>query len=143
MRFVDTNILLYSVSTDPQESRKAAIAGDILESEDLALSVQVLQEFYVQATHPKRGAALPDDMAMAFVETWLRFPVQETSVALMRAAASTKRRWRISYWDAAIIEAARLLGCREVLSEDLGHRQDFGGVVVVNPFAEASTPVAR
>jgi len=137
MRFVDTNILLYSVSTDPQESRKVAIAGDILESEDLALSVQVLQEFYVQATHPKRGdSALPDDMAMAFVETWLRFPVQETSVALMQAAASTKRRWRISYWDAAIIEAARLLGCREVLSEDLGHRQDFGGVVVVNPFAD-------
>lgn len=40
----------------------------------------------------------------------------------------------MSYWDAAIIEAARALDCDVVLSEDLQHDQDFAGVTVVNPF---------
>lgn len=44
--------------------------------------------------------------------------------------------WQLSYWDAAIVEAARTLGCEEVLSEDLNSGQDFDGVRAVNPFAE-------
>ena len=50
MRFIDTNILLYAISRDPAEQDKAKRASDILADRDLALSVQVLQEFYVQAT---------------------------------------------------------------------------------------------
>jgi predicted nucleic acid-binding protein len=72
--------------------------------------------------------------AVAFVRSWLRFPVQEMTVELMKAAFSTAERWQISYWDAAIIEAARATGCHEVLSEDFSHGQDYGGVTVVNPF---------
>ncbi len=49
MEFADTNILLYAISTDPGEQGKAARAKEILGSRDLALSVQVLQEFYVHA----------------------------------------------------------------------------------------------
>ncbi len=54
MRFVDTNILLYAASTAPEERQKAEVALTLLEAEDLALSVQVLQEFYVQATRATR-----------------------------------------------------------------------------------------
>lgn len=43
MRFVDTNILLYGLSTDPRDSDKSVIALRILESPDLAMSTQVLQ----------------------------------------------------------------------------------------------------
>ena len=50
MRFVDTNVLLYAVSTAPAEAAKAGAARGLLEADDLALSAQVLQEFYVQAT---------------------------------------------------------------------------------------------
>ena len=50
MQFVDTNILLYAISRDHAEQHKAKRANDILTGRDLALSVQVLQEFYVQAT---------------------------------------------------------------------------------------------
>jgi predicted nucleic acid-binding protein len=50
VRFVDTNILLYSISRDPTEQDKAKRANGILAERDLALSVQVFQEFYVQAT---------------------------------------------------------------------------------------------
>jgi predicted nucleic acid-binding protein len=53
----------------------------------------------------------------------------------MLAAVSTRDRYRLSSWDAAIVEAARALGCRQVLSEYLHAGQDFGGVVVTNPFA--------
>jgi predicted nucleic acid-binding protein len=63
LRFLDTNILLYSISTDPTEAAKRAIAIALLEADDVALSVQVLQEFYVQATRPTR----PDAVASAEV----------------------------------------------------------------------------
>jgi predicted nucleic acid-binding protein len=135
MRFVDTNVLLYAASTAPDERAKAAAAREILEAEDLALSVQVLQEFYVQTTRPARAERLTHEQAASLVEALLRFPVQENTVALMRAALQTGQRFRISYWDAAVVEAARCLGCDTLLSEDLGHGTDYGGVRVVNPFA--------
>ncbi|MGH8924591.1 MAG: PIN domain-containing protein [Acidimicrobiia bacterium] len=134
MRFVDTNVLLYAVSKEPAEQGKAARANEILLSTDVALSVQVLQEFYVQATRESRPDPLTHDQAFALVESFLRFPVQEISVALALAAIATRDRFGISYWDAAIIEAARALNCNVVLSEDLSHDQDYSGVRVENPF---------
>jgi predicted nucleic acid-binding protein len=134
MRFVDTNVLLYSVSTAAAEQKKAQIAIKILDEHDLALSVQVLQEFYVQATRESKTDRVTHEQAAALVEAYLRFTVQETTVALMQAALETEQRFRISYWDAAVIEAARTLACDTVLSEDLSHGQYYDGVRVENPF---------
>ena len=135
MRFVDTNVLLYAVSGVAASERKRERALGILDERDLGLSVQVLQEFYVQATRASRPDRLDPDDAWALVESFVvRYPVQETTVDLIRAAWVGSGRYRISYWDAAIIEAARLLGCAELLSEDLSHGQDYSGVKVVNPF---------
>jgi predicted nucleic acid-binding protein len=135
MRFVDTNVLLYSVSTHPDEERKSAIARELLDGDDLCLSVQVLQEFYVQATRSARPSSLTSDDAVAFIEKWLRFPVQETTVAVMQEACASSARWRLSYWDAAVITAARLRRCRVLLSEDLTAGRSYGDVRIVNPFA--------
>jgi predicted nucleic acid-binding protein len=134
MRFVDTNVLLYAVSTAPDEETKHAQALAILDDDDLALSVQVLQEFYVQATRRSRDERLTHDQAVALIESWLRFRVEEISTPLLRAALTTARRWAISYWDAAIVEAARQAGGGTLLSEDLQDGMDFDGVLVVNPF---------
>jgi predicted nucleic acid-binding protein len=134
VRFVDTNILLYAVSRTPEERAKRDIASALLAAGDLGLSVQVLQEFYVQATRVTRDDALTHEQASDLVKAFGRFPVQETTKALVHAAIGTKDRFGLSYWDAAIIEAARTLGCAEVLSEDLSDGQDYAGVVVVNPF---------
>jgi predicted nucleic acid-binding protein len=134
VRFVDTNVLLYAVSNDPAEREKAARAGAILQERDLALSVQVLQEFYVQATRETRPDPLTHDQAVGLVESFLRFPVRQIDVPLALAALASRHRFGISYRDAAIIEAARALGCRIVLSEDLGDGTDYGGVTVENPF---------
>lgn len=57
------------------------------------------------------------DQAAGLVESFLRFQLQETTEPLMLAAMSACARFGISYWDAAVIEAARLSGCEVVLSE--------------------------
>jgi predicted nucleic acid-binding protein len=134
MDFVDTNILLYAASTDPAEHAKAARARALLDRDDLGLSVQVLQEFYVQATRAGKPDAMSHDQAVLLVESFLRFPVQELTLGVVKAAFASRQRFQISYWDAAIIEAARALGCRVVLTEDLNDGQDYGGVTARNPF---------
>lgn len=135
MRFADTNILLYAISRDPSERDKADRAKQLLSDRDLALSVQVLQEFYVQATRETRQDALSHEHAAGLVEAFARFPVADMTTPLVIGAMALSRRHQISYWDAAIIETARALGCESVLSEDLSHGRDYSGVRVENPFA--------
>jgi predicted nucleic acid-binding protein len=134
VRFVDTNVLLYALSRDPAEQDKARRANDLLGERDLALSVQVLQEFYVQATRVSRQDAISHQQAILLIESFRRFPVQDLTSGIMMAALDARQRFQLSYWDAAIIEASRILGCTEVLSEDLNDGQDYGGVRVTNPF---------
>jgi predicted nucleic acid-binding protein len=139
MRFVDTNILIYSLDLEPSQPGKTAIAQEILTGTDIALSVQVLQEFYVQATHARRPDALPHDIAARLIEKWQRFRIQDNTVAVLHSALKLKERFQTSYWDASILAAAKAARCRQLLSEDLNHGQDYDGVMVVNPFlSEAS-----
>jgi predicted nucleic acid-binding protein len=134
VRFVDTNILLYAISRDPAEQEKANRANEILAGRDVALSVQVLQEFYVQATLGNRPDPLSHEQATRLIESFLRFPVQEITTAVMLAALTTRDRFGISYWEAAIVEAGRALGCDVVLTEDLSDGAEYAGVRVENPF---------
>lgn len=133
-RFVDTNVLLYSVSRHPGEAAKRQRALAILDSGDLALSTQVLQEFYVQATRAGRRDALSHEIASGLVHAWTRFPVQDVTLAIVTAALDVRARYGFSYWDSAIVAAAQAMECRELLSEDLSHGQKIGGVRIVNPF---------
>ena len=134
VEFVDTNVLLYAISREPDEREKAERANEVLESRNVGLSVQVLQEFYVQATRETRPTRLTHRQAFELVETFLGLPVQELTTRVVLAALVTRDRFAISYWDAAILEAARALRCAVVLSEDLADGQDYGGVRVENPF---------
>jgi len=134
MRFVDTNVLLYAVGTSPEEEEKRRRALDVLARRDLALSVQVLQEFYVQATRPTRPGALRRDEAAAFIQSLLRFPIQSTTLDVLRTALTFCETFGLSYWDSAILAAARLIGCDVVYSEDLSQEQDYDGLRVANPF---------
>ena len=141
MRFVDTNILIYAIGLQPAPPEKKAIAREILTYSDIALSVQVLQEFYVQATHPRRRDALSHDTAVRLIEKWQRFRIQDNTVAVLQSTLRLKERFQTSYWDAAILAAAQAARCQELLSEDLNHGQDYDGVMVVNPFlATAKSP---
>lgn len=138
MRFVDTNVLLYAATGAGVERAKAEIATDIMSGSDLVFSVQVLQEFFVQATRATRPDRVTAERAQEVVMSLLRFPTAVITPQLMMGAIATSQRYQISYWDAAIIEAARSLRCDVVLSEDLREGQDYGGVRVENPFVAAS-----
>ncbi len=85
MRFADTNILLYSISTVVGEQRKAETAISLLSSQEITVSFQVLKEFYVQAARTSRNHPLPHSTAVAFIEKWRRFQVQEITMEIMRA----------------------------------------------------------
>ncbi len=135
VRFVDTNVLIYAIS-DETEPVKAARANEILLAPDLALSVQVLQEFYAQATRKSRSDRITHEQATSLIDTFRGFPIQDVTIGLMLAALDTKARFEISYWDGAIIEAARALDCGVVLTEDLNDGQDYAGVRVENPFRD-------
>ena len=138
---LDTNILLYAICPGRDERAKAEIAREILRRDDVALSVQVLQEFYVQSTRPPRSQPLSHAEATALIEVWLRFAVVELSVRLLQTALRLKDRYQTSYWDAAILAAATTAGCNELLSEDLNPGQSYDGVRVVNPFTGTSGAV--
>ena len=138
MRFVDTNVLLYGVSPLPEDAGKRHQALALLRGPDLAVSVQVLQEFYHQATRPTRPGRLSHADALAFLGTLLRFPVQDITLEVFRAGVSISQRFGLSYWDGAILAAARALGCDAVYSEDLSPQQDYDGLRVINPFLEES-----
>jgi predicted nucleic acid-binding protein len=134
VQFVDTNILLYTISQDSAEQEKAKTANEILSGRDLALSAQVLQEFYVQATRASRPDPITHRQAVRLIESFRRFPVQDITSAIVMAALGARERFQLSYWDSVIIEASRAMGCTEVLSEDMGDGQDYAGIRVTNPF---------
>jgi predicted nucleic acid-binding protein len=132
--FVDTNVLLYFISLDPAESGKRRMAEGILQRAGLVLSIQVLQEFYVQATRAGRADAISHRDAVDLVMAWQRFRVVGADQAIFMRALEIKAANRISYWDAAIVAAAENAGCETLLTEDLRSGQVIGGVKVVNPF---------
>jgi predicted nucleic acid-binding protein len=100
----------------------------------LALSARVLQEFYAQATRASRPDPISHQQAVRLIESFRRFLVRDITSAIVMAALETRDRFQLSYWDSAIIAASRAIGCTEILSEDLGNGQDYGGVRVTNPF---------
>jgi predicted nucleic acid-binding protein len=113
LQFLDTSVLLYSISAAPEEAAKRQRAIGLLDGDNVALSVQVLQEFYVQATRATRVDRLPHDIAAGLIESWLRFPLQEMTRGVLLAALEIKLAHGFSYWDSAIIAAARALGCAD------------------------------
>ena len=114
MRFVDTNIPLYAVSSLHEEADKQRIAADLLRGRDVALSAQVLGEFYVQATRPTRIGALRHEQAVRFIRDLQRFYIQPVTQDVVSSALLYCQRVTLSYWDSLILAAARMCGCADV-----------------------------
>jgi predicted nucleic acid-binding protein len=131
--FLDTNVLIYAVSSSSAESPKKEKALDLIASADFGLSAQVLQEFYVNVT-AKIAHPLAPDAALALLEQFRYFPMVWTDHPLIVAGIEMSLRCKISYWDGAIIAAAERLGAAILYTEDLNHGQSYGSVQAVNPF---------
>ena len=131
--FVDTNILLYAGSNAPDDQVKRQVARGLLAGTDIGFSAQVLQEFYAVAV-TKQRLKMTHDEALAVLQSLTAFPVWPVTRDVVLEAIDAKQRFGISYWDAAIVTAARQMGCDTVYSEDLNHGQVYDGVTVLNPF---------
>ena len=131
--FVDTNVVLYAASGAPAEAREREAARRILREDDWSISVQVLQEFYVNATGKMRGKIQPHN-AVSFVRLLLTRPVVATTPELFLRAVDIRNRYHIGYWDAAIVAAAAHLGCSTLFTQDLNSGQIYDGVTAVDPF---------
>jgi predicted nucleic acid-binding protein len=116
------------------ESRKRDRAIELLDDDSSALSIQVLQEFYVQATRSTRTDALSHEFATGLIESWTRFRVQDMNLEVLRKALHIRQALGFSFWDSAIVAAALTLGCDRLYTEDLADGQVVGGLTVVNPF---------
>jgi len=132
--FYDTNILLYAVELHPEENRKTDIAQRLVARSDWVISVQVCQEFFVQATRASRPNPLSAELATALIASWRRQPVQDMTLALFDDAVALHRRHLFSYWDSTIIAAARAQGCELIYSEDMDDGRIVDGIRIANPF---------
>jgi predicted nucleic acid-binding protein len=133
--FLDTNVLVYLFDRD--EPVKTQRARDLLEQAkpgELALSAQVLSEFYVVVT---RKLTRPlDSAAAAQAVDWLGLlRIVPLDFELVKAAIQTSRSSQLSYWDGLIVAFAAAGGCTRLLTEDLNDGQRIGSVRVENPFA--------
>jgi predicted nucleic acid-binding protein len=133
--FVDTNVWVYAVDSADQAKRARALAllGPEVDAVPV-VSAQVLSEFYVVVTR-KLAGPLPEDTAQAMVSEMARLPVVPLDADLVAAAVTGSREWGISLWDALIVRAAEVAGCRRLLTEDLAAGARYGTVTVENPFA--------
>ncbi len=134
--FLDTNVLVYAVSSAEADAPKRARALDLVRQSDFGLSAQVLQEFYVTVTRKIRKPLAPE-LAVALMEEYRVFPTVPTDYPLIVSAVELSLRYGISYWDGAILAAAEVLEAEVLYTEDLNHGQRYGAVRAVNPFLEA------
>ena len=140
MRFVDTNIAIYAVTTDPEDDRKRRISDALLNREagNLAISTQVLGEFYVQMTRSSRSYSMGHEEAVAAIENLRGYHVQPLTLESFDLAIQYREQFGLSYWDCLILAAAKQSGCDAVYSEDMSASQDYDGISVINPFATES-----
>ena len=132
--FLDTNVLLYAVLGPSGDAEKRRRARDLLRREDCVLSVQVFQEFFVQATRASRPDRLDDALALDFIATWRRFRIVDNTLGLLDSALAVRAMHGFSLWDCMIVAATQEAGCEILFTEDLSNGQVIGGLRVENPF---------
>lgn len=131
--FVDSNVLVYAFdNADPAKQRAAQSWRTALWKTRLGrVSFQVFSEFYVNVLRIRKNAAQEARDEIRDLLAWR--PIQ-IDIALLETGWAIQDRYRLSYWDALIVAAAKAASCRYLLSEDLQEGQEFDDVKVVNPF---------
>ena len=135
--FVDTNILIYAEDRDAKGKHDVArsLIMDLWGSREGVVSVQVLQEFYVNVTK-KLKKPLTVAKAKGIIEEYLTWTVVDNTGRMVLDAIDLQRKAQLSFWDSLIVQAAIQAGCDRLYSEDMNAGQRFGPVTVVNPFKQ-------
>jgi predicted nucleic acid-binding protein len=133
--FVDSNILIYAHDLDAGEKRERAVTRlqDLWDTGTGRLSVQVLQEFYVNATR-KLATPVARSTAREVIKTYGVWVPRATTVETVTRATNIAEFAQLSFWDALIVASAEDVGAEEILSEDLNDQQVIAGIRIINPF---------
>jgi predicted nucleic acid-binding protein len=133
--FVDTNVLIYAHDADAglKRSRAQALMRALWESGAGRLSVQVLQEFFVNVTR-KLTTPVAHTSAREVVGSYGAWIGKPTSVHTVTRAIDLAALAQISFWDALIVASAEQDEATVIYSEDLNSGQVIAGIKVVNPF---------
>jgi len=135
MTFIDSNIVVYSYDeTDPVKQLKAQQEmKNIMEVGEGCVSTQVFGEFFHTVVVRKKLMS-PMEALSAIQRLERGFRIGSIEPSLVRDAIAIHQRYQLRYWDSLIIATAKRMKCVEVLSEDMADGQDYGGVIVRNPF---------
>jgi predicted nucleic acid-binding protein len=132
--FVDTNILIYA--HDPASGSKRDRARQLIEhlwqSGQGVLSTQVLQELCVNLRR-KVARPLPVDEIQQLIHDYLSWEVIVNTPQSTIQALEIELHYKVSFWDALVINAAETAGAAILYSEDLATGQKYGSVRVMNP----------
>ncbi|WP_161992822.1 PIN domain-containing protein [Aureimonas leprariae] len=126
-------MLIYAAQVRTRDERRTDIARELVLSSVFGVSAQTLAEFYSLTSNRARTRLSPSetDRWIAFLSS---FPFVAVDRAIVALGIEFARRYRIRYYDAALLAAAERLGAPIFYSEDLNHGQSYGGVRVINPF---------
>jgi predicted nucleic acid-binding protein len=138
--FVDTNILVYA--HDRSAGVKRLRAQELLErlwdSGQGVLSTQVLQELCINLRR-MAGNPLPISEVRMLVREYSTWEIVTNTPESVLLALDIENRYKTSFWDALILQAAERSGATILYSEDLATGQRYGAVRVVNPLVDPPT----
>jgi predicted nucleic acid-binding protein len=135
--FLDSNVWIYAATGRETYPAKCRRARDIIASENIGVSTQVIGEFVANVQKPKRmRRPLSYEETQEWLDQLLEFPLVEIDRAIVEMAFALKRRYQISYWDGQIIAAAERFAADTLYSEDLSDTQAYGALRCVNPFKD-------
>lgn len=133
--FVDTNLLVYAY--DLSAGGKWKISSEILSSlwdhHTGITSTQVLQEFFVSLTQKGKNP-LSLEGAKGIISDFLQWPLVVNDGKSILRAIDLQVRYRFSFWDSMIFQAAIAARADVLLSEDFQHGQVVESVTIINPF---------
>lgn len=134
--FVDTNILVYAHdrAAGRKHDRARELIADLWHEKRGVISTQVLQEFYVNVRR-KATRPLGATEAARVLQDYLSWEVVVNDGPAVLEAIAVEERYKISFWDALIVQAANSAGAALLYSEDLNDGQRYSSVTVENPFA--------
>jgi predicted nucleic acid-binding protein len=135
LQFIDTNILIYAHdrSAGEKHSRAQSLVGELWQSGKGCLSIQVVQEFYVNVTQ-KVAKPLKADVAAQIIADLSVWQIHRPGIEDVLDAILLQNRYQTSFWDAMIIASAIQLSCHTIWSEDLNTGQVYDTVTVASPF---------
>ena len=132
--FVDTNILIYAHDTSAglKHARARQLVETLWDTGEGVLSTQVLHEVCVNLRRKVAKPPSVDDLRR-LIQDYLSWEIVVNSPQSVIQALEIEVRYKISYWDALVLQAAESSGATTLYSEDLADGQRYGVVQVVNP----------